>query len=176
MARQPISPNDLTVTIHDLWENQWLLLTGGDFSQGKYNSMTVAWGGLGFIWDKPFVQIVVRPTRYTYRFLELYPTFTLCAFSEEYRRALKILGARSGRDEDKIAASGLTPEAASCVAAPVFTQAELTLECRKMYWADLQPPHFVDPAIDRHYPLKDYHRIYYGEIIAVTGEAQFSRK
>jgi flavin reductase (DIM6/NTAB) family NADH-FMN oxidoreductase RutF len=100
--------------------------------------------------------------------MEQYDTFTLSAFPEKHRQAIQILGSRSGRDGDKIAAAGLTPIAATRVAAPGFAEAELTLECRKMYWDDLDPRQFLDATIAKNYPQKDYHRVYFGEIVAVT--------
>jgi hypothetical protein len=42
-----------------------------------------------------------------------------------------------------------------------------------MYWQDIDPSHFLDPVIDRNYPEKDYHRIFYGEILAVTGTEHY---
>jgi flavin reductase (DIM6/NTAB) family NADH-FMN oxidoreductase RutF len=134
--------------------------------------MTVSWGSLGTMWNKPFAMVVVRPTRYTYQLMEKYETFTLCAFPEQHRKALSLLGSKSGRDGDKIAESGLTPEAATIVAAPCFAEAELVLECRKIYWDDYDPTHFLDPAINRMY-RNDYHRIYFGQVLAITGTEHF---
>jgi len=168
MALTRIVADQFKTDIIDLWANQWMLLTAGDFEERKFNTMTVAWGSIGFIWNKPFVQVVVRPSRYTYEFMEKYDTFTLCAFPEKYRPALELLGSKSGRDGDKIAESGLHPIAASQVAAPVFAEAELVIECRKIYWQDLNPDHFLDATIQSNYPLKDYHRVYFGEILAIS--------
>jgi flavin reductase (DIM6/NTAB) family NADH-FMN oxidoreductase RutF len=173
MLRQPLKVKEFVAHPCGLWEPEWLLLTCGDFAAGDFNCMTVSWGSLGVIWGKPFALVVVRPQRYTRQFIEKYPTFTLCAFSRKYRKALNLLGTKSGRDGDKIAEAGLTPVADSLVAAPVYQQAQLTLECRKMYWQDIDPTHFLDPAIDRNYPEKDYHRIFYGEILAVTGTEHY---
>jgi flavin reductase (DIM6/NTAB) family NADH-FMN oxidoreductase RutF len=169
MTRQPIPLHDLLVRPHHLWDKQRLLLTAGDFATGHFNTMTVGWGSLGTMWDRPFAQVVVRPVRYTFQFMERYDTFTLCAFSESYRKALNLLGTRSGRDGDKITEAGLTPIASTQVAAPGFAQAELILECRKLYWDDFEPAHFLDPAIENNYPHQDYHRIYFGQIVAVYG-------
>ncbi|MCR4438443.1 MAG: flavin reductase [bacterium] len=172
-ARVPIPPDDLCLKAIDLWTNRWLLLTSGDFRAGHFNSMTVAWGSIGQMWDRPFAQVVVRPSRYTYGFMERYPTFTLCAFPEAYRGALELLGSKSGRDGDKIAEAGLTPQAASVVAAPCFAEADLVIECRKMYWDDLAPERFGDAAIASLYPRGDYHRVYFGEILAVSGSPDY---
>ena len=169
MTRKVISTEQFVTHAHARWGKHWMLLTSGDFQKKHFNTMTVGWGSFGTMWSLPFAQIVVRPTRYTYGFMEQYPTFTLCGFSASYRDALQLLGSRSGRDEDKIAASGLTPIASTQVAAPGFAEADLVVECRKMYWDDLKPAHFLDADTEKHYPLKDYHRIYFGEIIAVLG-------
>ena len=169
MTRRLIPIDEFTVPIHALWNDQWFLLTCGDFAKGHYNTMTVAWGSLGIMWGKPFAQVVVRPVRYTYEFMEQYETFTLSAFPDKYRKTLSALGSTSGRDSDKIAASGLTPIASSLVAAPGFDEAELILECRKIYWQDMDPTHFLDPKIEDQYPQKDYHRTYFGEVLAIWG-------
>jgi len=167
MTRKQIPFDEFLVKAHHLWAQQWLLLTAGDFAAGQFNTMTVGWGSLGTMWGKPFAQIVVRPTRYTYEFMERYDTFTLCAFPENHRQALQLLGTKSGRDGDKIAEAGLTPIASTQVAAPGFAEAELIVECRKIYWADMDPAHFLDPSIEKNYPQKNYHRIYFGQIVAI---------
>ena len=169
MTRQPIDIKKFVARPYGIWEVKWFVLSSGDFSSGQYNAMVVSWGSLGQMWDRPFVQVVVRPHRFTYQFMEKYPTFTLCTFPVKYQRALNLLGSKSGRDGDKIAKSGLSPAAATCVGAPVYEQAELAIECRKIYWQDFDPSHFLEPEIERKYPEKDYHRIYFGEILAVQG-------
>ena len=44
-----------------------------------------------------------------------------------------------------------------------------------MYWDDFHPEHFLDPGIDANYPRKDYHRIYFGEILYMLGEEKFGK-
>jgi flavin reductase (DIM6/NTAB) family NADH-FMN oxidoreductase RutF len=173
MKREAIPADELKVRIHSLWDAQWFLLTAGDYAARDFNTMTVSWGSLGTMWNRPFAQVVVRPGRHTYGFIERHPTFTLSAFPEKCHDALMLLGTKSGRDGDKIAEAGLTPQAATTIAAPGFDEAELVIECRKIYSDDFDPARFVDPTIDQNYPDKDYHRIYYGEIVAVTGTAKF---
>jgi len=172
MTRQPIPLEDFVVKPQHLWGTQRLILTAGDFAKGHFNAMTVGWGSLGVMWSIPFAQVVVRPTRYTYGFIERYDTFTLCAFPSEYAPAIQLIGTKSGRDGNKIAEAGLTPMASTQVAAPCFAEAELVIECRKIYWDDMAPAQFLDARIEGKYPRKDYHRIYYGEILVVLGEAQ----
>lgn len=158
----------------DLWAKKWFLLTAGDFSINDYNTMTVAWGSIGTMWSKPFVQVVVRPSRYTYDFMNKYDTFTLTAFDEKYRKSLRYLGAISGRNqENKIEESGLTPVPAICVDAPSFKEACCSIECSKMYWQDMDSSHFLHPDILSKYPGSgDFHRIYFGEILHIECKSQ----
>lgn len=174
MKRHSIPFKKLFLRPHQIWLNQWFLLTSGDYHKQHYNTMTVAWGSLGIMWNKPFCQVVVRPTRFTYQFMEQYDTFTLCAFPEQFKKALQLLGTKSGRDSDKIRESGLKVIPSHKVPAPAFDEAELILECRKIYWQDFDPTHFLDINIETLYPHKDYHRIYFGEIIYITGTQDFS--
>jgi flavin reductase (DIM6/NTAB) family NADH-FMN oxidoreductase RutF len=172
MDRNQISAEKFSAKSYHLWEKQWLLLTSGDVQSGSYNTMTVGWGSIGCIWGKPFVQVFVRPTRHTYQFINEYPTFTLTAFPSKYRKALALLGAKSGRDGDKIKASGLTAISSQTIAAPGFAEAELIIECHKMYWDDLRPGNFLNQGIHGNYPEKDYHRIFFGEILAIYGNQE----
>jgi len=176
IPRIPIPIEQLVTHTYTQWENQWFLLAAGDFDAGKFNFMTVSWGSLGVMWDKPVVQVVVRPHRYTFEFLEQHPSFTLSAFGQRYHEVLDMVGSVSGRDVDKVRQSGLTPQKSSKVGAPSFEQAELVFECKKLYWQDLDPAHFLDPAIEKHYPRKDYHRLYLGEVLAVSGTPAYLRR
>lgn len=151
----------------------WFLLAAGDLAAGDWNCMTVSWGAFGVIWGRPTAMVVVRPTRHTHGFTERHGTFTLSAFPEAYRPALDYCGSRSGRDGDKAKACGITPVPARTVAAPAFAEAELVVECRKTYHDRLEPGHFLADWIEANYPKKDYHTMYLGEIVAISGTAAY---
>lgn len=158
----------LSVEAVGLWMNQWLLLTAGTLQD--CNMMTVAWGSLGCMWSKPFAQVVVRPQRHTRQYLERSDSFTLCAFPERHRKDLQVLGSVSGKDGNKLSKTKLTLKASQKVAAPSYHEASFILECRKMYWQDMDPAGFIDQKIQDNYAANDYHRIYFGEILSAFGE------
>ena len=167
-------PNkDFVTKVNDLWANKWFLLTSGNFEKKHFNTMTVAWGYFGIMWNKPVAVVVVRPTRFTYEFIEQYETFTLSAFDKKYKKDLSLLGTKSGRDGDKIAETKLSVVSSEVVAAPAFKEAELIIECSKIYWDDFKPDHFLDGSIHKSYPLKDYHRMYFGEILKIRGHESY---
>lgn len=168
MDRKRITVSDFIARPTDIWNQQWMLLSAGDFAAKAFNSMTVSWGSMGTMWGKPFAMCVVRPQRYTREFMDKSDTFTLCVFPESHRKALDVLGSKSGRQIDKMKQSGLTPQAGSVVAAPVYAEAELAIECRKMYFQDFDPKGFLADYIAPWYK-GDYHRMYFGEIVAIAG-------
>ncbi len=169
-----IQPEDFNTDIFKLWSKDWLLLTAGDFSKKEFNCMTIAWGSFGVMWNKPFVQVVVRPQRYTYEFMEKYNDFTVCVFPNEYRNDLSLLGSKSGRDGDKLAETKLTAIASELVKTPSYQEAELILECKKMFSLDMKPENFLDPVNLKNYPSKDFHRVYFGEIVNIKGREKYS--
>jgi len=173
MTRHPVDVNKLYAGPFKIFED-WLLLTGGDFASGRFNPMTVSWGSMGVIWGKPFVQVVVRPQRHTFGFMEQYDTFTVCAFPGKFKEALGVLGSKSGRDVDKVKLTGIRPEASTVAGAPSYREACLVIECRKMYWQDLDPKHFLADFIAPKYK-NDYHRAYFGEVLAVCGSSEYTR-
>jgi flavin reductase (DIM6/NTAB) family NADH-FMN oxidoreductase RutF len=169
MQRSDIPVEKFMVPVVRVWDRQWLLLTAGDLDAQDYNCMIVGWGSFGVVWGKPFAQVFVRPSRYTWEFMEKAEGFTLCAFGETHRKVLSYFGSRSGRDEDKVKATGLTPIRSRVVRAPGFQEAELVVECRRTYFDDLEPRHFLDKSIEKNYPKNDHHRVYFGEIVAISG-------
>lgn len=169
-----IKTADLVLPSVDIWFKRWFVLTAGDMD--KFNSMTVAWGSIGGIWEMPFVQVVVRPGRHTFGFMNDSDSFTLCSFPPRYRKDLALLGSRSGRDGDKIALTRLTVGRSEAVAAPCFKEADLVIECRKIYWQDFDPGHFLSGKIMPNYPDRDFHRLFFGEMLAVRGSDEFRKK
>ena len=157
-----ITPEELTGNPFQMIGKDWMLITAGN--RQKANTMTASWGGVGILWNKPVSYIFVRPTRYTYAFLEQEEGYSLCFFDEEYRDALKVCGTVSGRDRDKIADCGLTLRYEEGI--PYFDQAKTVLFCKKLCYQDMDPAGFIDPTIEGHYH-NDYHRIYVGEITRV---------
>ncbi|HEX3027547.1 MAG TPA: flavin reductase family protein [Clostridia bacterium] len=155
-----IKPEQLQGNVFDKIGNQWMLITAGDGN--SFNTMTASWGGMGVLWSRPVAFAFIRPTRYTYEFVEKSDRFSLSFYDENYREALNLCGTKSGRDLDKAKATGLTPvEAEKTV---YFEQAKLVLICKKLYSDDFKQQNFIDRSVDEQMYHGDYHRMYIGEI------------
>lgn len=44
------------------FDKKWALLTAG--TKDDFNTMTISWGGIGTIWNKPVATMYVRESRY----------------------------------------------------------------------------------------------------------------
>lgn len=165
--------------VFELFQKQWAVVATGNME--KHNACTVSWGSLGTLWTRPgktgsVVTVYLHPSRYTRELLTENDMFTVSFFPNECKKALAFIGSRSGRDGDKISASGLTPIAAGDSVA--FQEASLTFVCRKIYQhqmakediaSDVQDYYVANPKV---YPLNENgewepHWAFVGEIVDV---------
>lgn len=143
---------------------QMALLTAG--TPDDFNTMTVSWGAQGVIWRKDACTVYVRMSRYTLEFMDKYDYFTL-SFFDGHQKDLTYLGTHSGRDEDKVAKTTLTPVAAPHDAV-AFKEARKTLVCKKMYkqLMDLSAmPEDVQKKLYGGADEGDVHYMFIGEIV-----------
>ena len=169
-ALNRIEASELRLRPFYLLDQEWALLVGG---RERPNPMTVSWGGLGTLWNRPVVTVYVRPTRFTFSLLEREPEFTLNILPASMKSVLDLCGTRSGRDLDKWEAAGIRPEPSERVAVPRVKGAELSLECRVIATLTIDPARFLDPAIEELYPQKDYHTAFVGEVLAAWASGRF---
>ncbi|MCR5830266.1 MAG: flavin reductase [Lachnospiraceae bacterium] len=153
----------LTTDIFSKFDKQWALLTAGN--KDSFNTMTVSWGGLGTIWSKPVATVYVRTSRYTHEFMDREDYFTVSFYPEKYKKELAVLGAKSGRDMDKMNASGLTPKAVEN--SMTFEEAELTLVCKKLFMQNLDPANMNEDIRNTFYSKDAAHDMYIGEVVAI---------
>ncbi|NCB92924.1 MAG: flavin reductase family protein [Clostridia bacterium] len=143
--------------------SEWMLITGE--KDGKVNTMTASWGGVGVLWGKNVATVYIRPQRYTKEFVDENDTFTISFFDGNHMKELGYLGKTSGRQvPDKIDQSGLHVEMAGGHAS--FEEASQVLVCKKLYSDTIKPENFYNNEEDtKWYPEKDYHVMYIAEIV-----------
>ena len=134
-----IKATDIKENIIDMISREWMLITAGD--RKGYNMMTASWGFMGEMWGKHSVSVMVRPQRYTMKFIEENEYFTL-SFYGDNKKIHKVCGGMSGRDVDKTKLTGLTP--VFCEKAPYFCEARLVIVCKKQYVGRLEADCFTD--------------------------------
>ena len=95
----------------------------------KPNIITLAWVGTVNS-DPPMCSISVRKERFSHGIIGDSGEFIINLVGQDQLRATDYCGVKSGRDEDKFAACGLTPTAVPGFAAPAIAECPMHLACR----------------------------------------------
>ena len=155
-------------------EDGLLLVTQG--MDGKPNPMTIGWGTVGAIWGRPVFIVLVRPSRYSYSRLEENGDFTVNVAPTDLNDAVAYCGTISGRDKDKFKEMNLTAVPGRQVNAPIIEECVVHYECRTLHRNDLVPDALVQAIRDRAYAGGDYHRVYFGEILAAYADENAAQR
>ncbi len=131
------------------------------------NPMTIGWGTLGYIWSKPVFVILVRPNRYTFELIENVKDFSVNVLPKELNQEIAICGSESGRDVDKVVKCGFDMKHGECSNAFYINQSVIHYECRIIHKNKVDPGTLEPSIIDTYYEQRDFHTIYYGEILGV---------
>ena len=130
------------------------------------NTMTIGWVTFGFIWQKPIMMVAVRPTRHTFGIIEKALDFTVTIPAGDMSKAIAFCGSKSGRDVDKFKMCNLEIAEGQNVASPIIKVPGIHFECKIVLKSAMNPA-FLDKNLDKSlYPQKDYHTLYFGEILA----------
>jgi flavin reductase (DIM6/NTAB) family NADH-FMN oxidoreductase RutF len=157
-----------TQTIQRMREDGLLLVSTG--TDGKPNVMTIGWGMIGCIWSRPVFIVLVRPSRYTYSRLEQVNDFTVNVPPPELPAAVGHCGTVSGRWHDKFQEAQLTPIPSHEVRSPIIKECVVHYECRMLHRNDLVPAALAQAVREEFYPSGDFHRVYFGEIVAAYAD------
>lgn len=95
----------------------------------EYNIMTAAWTGT-VCSEPPMCYVSLRSERHSYDIIRRTGEFVINLTTEALAEPTDWCGVRSGRDFDKFAHCGLTPEKSAVVAAPAIAEAPVSIECR----------------------------------------------
>ena len=155
----------------------------------EYNMLTIAWTGT-ICTDPPMCYISVRRERHSYDIIRRTGEFCINLTTEAMAHATDWCGVRSGRNENKWKATGLTPMSNPHVSAPIIAESPLSICCRvrevkelgshDMFIADVvgveADDRYIDPetgkfSLDKANPIVYSHGEYYslGKLIGHFG-------
>ena len=155
----------------------------------EYNMLTIAWTGT-ICTDPPMCYISVRKERHSYDIIRRTGEFCINLTTEAMAHATDWCGVRSGRNETKWTATGLTPMSNPHVSAPIIAESPLSICCRvrevkelgshDMFIADVvgveADDRYIDPetgkfSLDKANPIVYSHGEYYslGKLIGHFG-------
>ena len=139
----------------------FLTVSAGD----QLNTMTIGWATLGIIWRKPIMMVAVRDSRHTFGVIEKALDFTVSCPKDDMKDALMFCGTQSGRTYDKFKECKLKAGKAQKSTSPIIQTPGIHFECKIVYKSAMDPA-FLDEGYMHIYPEKDFHTLYFGEIMA----------
>jgi flavin reductase (DIM6/NTAB) family NADH-FMN oxidoreductase RutF len=121
-------------------------------SDGKPNIITLAWAGTACS-DPPTVSLGIRPERYSYQLIVDSGEFAVNIPTVNMLKAVDFCGVVSGKDVDKFAETGLTPDPAHKIQPPIIRECPVNFEC----------------VLKKTIPLGSHH-LFLGEIVHVHSD------
>jgi len=134
-------------------------------SEKGLNTMAIGWATFGFVWRKPIMMVAVRLTRHTFGIIETARDFTVTVPLGDMGREVAFCGSKSGRDYDKFKECSLKTAKSRQVDSPVIATKGRHYECKIVYKSAMDPAHLDKDYDQSLYPEKDYHTLYFGEIL-----------
>lgn len=131
---------------------------------GRPNVMTISWGFIGYLWGVPVFVAAVRASRFTHEVLEENGEFTVNFPAAGMEDTVQYCGEVSGRQHDKVSDCKLSLADGRKVKVPVLTQCKMHYECRVIHKLDMDPD-LVPDEWKSLYKNRDYHTLYFGQIL-----------
>jgi len=129
------------------------------------NTMAIGWATFGVVWQKPIMMVAVRLSRHTFGIIETAEDFTVTIPLADMSK-VAFCGSKSGRDVDKFMACDLEIADSRHVVSPIIKTTGRHYECKIVYKSAMDPVHLDKDYDTSIYPQKDYHTLYFGEILA----------
>jgi flavin reductase (DIM6/NTAB) family NADH-FMN oxidoreductase RutF len=129
------------------------------------NAMTIGWATIGHVWRKPIIMVAVRLSRHTFSIIETAEDFTVSIPSSDMKKEIMFCGTKSGRDYNKFKECNLQTSDSQKVITPIIKVPGLHYECKIVYKSAMNPAYLNKDYDAALYPEKDYHTLYFGEIV-----------
>jgi flavin reductase (DIM6/NTAB) family NADH-FMN oxidoreductase RutF len=175
MAKREVGPTDYLPETVQALAHPGLLLVSLD-RRGRPNPMTIGWGSIGIYWGQPIFVVPVRESRYTYGCINRTQDFTVNVLPRKLADLATYCGTVSGRDQDKFVTANLTAVSGLKVKSPIIDECVLSYECKVVHVNDMVPKSLATDLQGPCYPRGDYHRFFFGQVLAVQTEENLRRR
>lgn len=134
---------------------------------GNTNTMTIGWGNIGIMWNRPVFTALVRPSRYTHQLIENTGEFTISIpIENDLSDELLICGRKSGRTTDKFSECDLTALKSNTLSTFIVGDCELHFDCKVIVKHETDVKTLPEEIREAFYRGEDMHTLYYAEIVS----------
>jgi flavin reductase (DIM6/NTAB) family NADH-FMN oxidoreductase RutF len=135
-------------------------------SGNALNTMIIGWATFGVVWRKPIMMVAVRSSRHTFGIIEAATDFSVTVPAGDMHNEIAVCGSKSGRDMDKFKTCNMATINSLRIVSPIIKTPGRHYECKIVYKSAMDPAHLDKESDAPLYPKKDYHTLYFGEILA----------
>lgn len=146
--------------MRQIQKGAFLLVKAGN----KINVMTIGWAAIGYVWRKPVMMVLVRNSRHTFKIIEKANSFSVNVPLKNMQKEIEFCGSHSGGDVDKLKECNFNTLRSQKISTPILNIPGIHFECRIVYKSAMNP-RFLVKDYNYLYPQKDYHTLYFGEIL-----------
>jgi flavin reductase (DIM6/NTAB) family NADH-FMN oxidoreductase RutF len=112
------------------------------------------------------MMVAVRLSRHTFGIIEAAKDFTVTVPAGDMHKETAYCGSKSGRNVDKFKMCNLETADGRHVVSPIIKTRGRHYECKIIYKSAMDPAHLDKDYDSSLYPKKDYHTLYFGEVLA----------
>jgi flavin reductase (DIM6/NTAB) family NADH-FMN oxidoreductase RutF len=133
-------------------------------SGNDLNTMTIGWATIGIVWQKPIFMVAVRDSRYTFTIIENADDFAVSVPLKNMTDEIRFCGTKSGRNVDKFKECKFSIKNSRTIFSPIINISGIHFECKIVFKSAMDQTFLID-EYEKLYPQKDYHTLYFGEIL-----------
>ncbi|MCJ7771878.1 MAG: flavin reductase family protein [Desulfobacterales bacterium] len=133
-------------------------------SGSDLNTMTIGWATIGIVWQKPIFMVAVRDSRYTFTIIENADDFAVSVPLKNMTDEIRFCGTKSGRNVDKFKECKFSIKNSRTIFSPIINISGIHFECKIVFKSAMDQTFLID-EYEKLYPQKDYHTLYFGEIL-----------
>ena len=169
MGKETIGYDEYFQQVNKILGSTGLLLAVGEPNKPT-NAMAIGWGTLGIVWGRAMWVVLVRPSRFTYKLIEEAGDFSVNVPGKDLAEAVAYCGSHSGQDEDKLAKLGLAIVPGRKIKSSIIEACPINYECQVVGKSDIGPGLLTVTVKSEYYEQGDYHRVYFGEVLAAYAD------
>lgn len=138
-----------------------------------HNIMSTHWGTMGTFWNKDVFVLPVRKSKLSHEIIEQTKSFAISVPVKDMRQEIMKCDHMSGYNHNKFESLHLHPARARRIPTYTISECGLFFECKVIYEADMDAIHLDDELYKEMYQEKDFHTMYFAEILDVYGDINY---
>ncbi|MDR1138832.1 MAG: flavin reductase [Clostridiales bacterium] len=131
------------------------------------NLMSTHWGGFGYFFNRWLFILPVRNNKLSHEIIEQTQEFGVSVPYKDLRDAIVKTDITSGRTHNKFVELHLHPIKAKKIDTYLIGDCGLHIECKVIHTSNIARNNISQHLNEQMYHNKDYHTMYYGEIVDI---------